>query len=236
MLIEFIKGFGLLVAYYLVFIAIAVVMRKFIDIPSEIFRKMLHLIVLASVFIFTYGFQTWWISCIAAISFIILIFPVLSLLERLEGFSWFFVERKSGELKLSLIVGFAMFAILTAAGWGLFDKKYIVVVSVLAWGFGDATAALFGKRFGKHYITGKLVEGCKTLEGSLSMYVISFITVSVILLAEGAFVWYVSLLAAALTAAACTAVELYTRNGMDTITCPLASAAVIILFNHFWRS
>jgi phytol kinase len=63
MLIEFIKGFGLLVAYYLVFIAIAVVMRKFIDIPSEIFRKMLHLIVLASVFIFTYGFQTWWISC-----------------------------------------------------------------------------------------------------------------------------------------------------------------------------
>ena len=93
MLIEFIKGFGLLVAYYLVFIAIAVVMRKFIDIPSEIFRKMLHLIVLASVFIFTYGFQTWWISCIAAISFIT---PYSrSFFIGTLSFSWFFVERKS---------------------------------------------------------------------------------------------------------------------------------------------
>ncbi|NMB95501.1 MAG: phosphatidate cytidylyltransferase, partial [Clostridiaceae bacterium] len=105
---------------------------------------------------------------------------------------------------------------------------YLVIASVLAWGLGDAAAALVGKRFGRHFIVGKLIEGRKSLEGTLAMFAVSFVSVIVVLIAYGAVKWYGYAPIAIITAAVCAVVELYTKNGMDTLTCPLAAAATMI--------
>jgi len=52
--------------------------------------------------------------------------------------------------------------------------------------------------------------------------------VVVILLVNGSVVWYHSIFIAAVTAGLTAVVELYTKGGMDTITCPLTAAFVMI--------
>ena len=95
-------------------------------------------------------------------------------------------------------------------------------------------AISIGKKYGKHHLEGKLIEGRKSVEGTLAMFVVSFLSVLVVMLANGNIAWYASLPIAVLTAAVCAVVELYTRNGMDTLTCPFAAAAVILPLVHLW--
>jgi phytol kinase len=123
---------------------------------------------------------------------------------------------------------FGMLIVLAVICWGLLGEKYLVIASVLAWGLGDAAAALVGKRFGAHYIEGKRIEGRKTLEGTLAMFVVSFLSVLIVLLIKGAVVWYGYVPTAAITATVSAVVELFSRNGRDTWTCPFAAAAVLI--------
>ena len=231
---EFITCFGILIAYFIVCASIALLLRRFVSIPREVFRKTLHIIVLGSILVFTNAFATWWISAIAAIVFMGIVYPVLSFAERKLDYSELLIERKRGEIKNSLVVVFSMFAVLICVCWGLLGEKYLVNAEVFAWGLGDAAAALIGKRFGRHYIEGKLVEGRKSIEGTLAMFVVSFISVLIILLINSAAQWYGYIPIAAVTAAVCAVVELYTKGGMDTITCPLAAAAIMIPLIRLW--
>jgi dolichol kinase len=226
---EFFQGFGLCILYYLVFASGALLLRRFVTVPKEVFRKTLHMIMLGSIFVWTYAFHTWWIAALSTLLFIAALYPVLLLAERfLPGYSNLLTERKTGELKTSLVVAFGMFAILITVCWGLLGERYLVIASVLAWGLGDAAAALVGKRFGRHHVEGKMIEGRKSIEGTLAMFVVSFIAVLTVLLIKGSVQWFGYIPVAVLTAIACAAVELFTKNGMDTITCPLAAATVLI--------
>jgi dolichol kinase len=234
MQLEFIKGYGILLGYFAVFAAGALFLRRFTAVPKEVFRKTLHIILLNSIFVWTYAFKTWWVSAIAAVAFMAMVFPILVFAERIPGYSELLTERKQGEIKQSLIAVFGMFAVLISVCWGWLGEKYLVIASVFAWGLGDAAAALVGKRFGRHYIEGKLVEGRKSLEGTLAMFTVSFFSVIVILLANGTLEWYRCAPIAALTAAVCAVVELYTRGGMDKLTCPFAAAAIMIPLVRLW--
>lgn len=166
--------------------------------------------------------------------FIVIIYPLLSLAEKLNCYSELLTERKSGEIKHSLILVFIMFAALNSICWGWLGNRWLVLACISAWGFGDAAAALVGKKYGRHYLEGRLIEGRKSVEGTLAMFTVSFISVLIILLIKGNAPWYFSMIIAALTAAASSLVELYTRNGMDTITCPFAAAAVLLPLLHLW--
>ncbi|HOM02443.1 MAG TPA: phosphatidate cytidylyltransferase [Acetivibrio sp.] len=232
--LEFIKGYGILFCYFFVCASSALVLRRLVTVPDELFRKILHMILLGSIFGWVYGFKTWWVSAIGTIAFILMVFPILAFAERIPGYSKLLIERKKGEIKKSLVVAFGMFAILICLCWGWLGEKYLILASVLAWGLGDAAAALVGKRFGRHFVRGRLVEGCKSLEGTFAMFVVSFISVAVVLIAHGAVKWYACIPIAAATSAVCAVVELYTKNGMDTITCPLAAAAILISLVHLW--
>ena len=234
MRLEFLIGFGLLLGYFAVCATGALVLRRLVALPAEVFRKTLHIILLGSILVLTYGFVTWWVAAAAAVVFIVLVFPILAVLEHVPGYSALLTERKKGEIKRSLVVVFAMFAVLLCVCWGWLSLRYLVIASVLAWGLGDAAAALVGKRFGQHYIEGRLVEGRKSLEGTLAMFAVSFVTVAVVLLANGAVCWYGYVPISLLTAALCAVVELYTLGGMDTLTCPLTAAAVLIPLVHLW--
>ena len=64
------------------------------------------------------------------------------------------------------------------------------------------------------------------------MFVTSFACVWVILVIRGGLTGAAYMLIALAVAAVSAAVELYSMHGMDTITCPLAAAAVLIPLIH----
>lgn len=231
---EFFTGLAAIAGYFVLCASCALLIRRFFDIPKELFRKTLHMVLLFSLLVWVYAFETWWVSAHAAIAFIVIIFPLLSIGERFRGYSELLTERKKGELKKSMILVFSMFVVVICICWGWLGDKLLALSCVYAWGFGDAAAALVGKRFGRHFLEGRLIEGRKSVEGTLAMFFVSFLSVIILLLIRGGLPWHGYLSIAAISAAVCAAVELFTVQGFDTVTCPLAAAAVIIPLVHLW--
>lgn len=235
-MIPFIQGFGILAGYYIVCASLALILRRLIKIPTEVFRKTLHTIFICSMFVWLYAFPNWWMASLAAILFIAMVYPILSVAEKWPGYSNLLTERHGGELKNSLLLVFIMFTILNALCWGLLGQRWLVIACICAWGFGDAAAALIGKKYGKHYLEGKYIEGRKSVEGTFAMFTVSFLSVLIVLISFANLPWFISLLIAFLTAAVSAFVELFTRKGMDTVTCPFAAAAVLLPLLMLWSA
>lgn len=174
------------------------------------------------------AFPNWWMTALSAIIFALLVYSLLWLAERIKNYFKIVTERKSGELKSSLIVVFSMFALVTTVCWGRLGDKLLVLASIYAWGFGNAAAALVGKYHGRHKIGGKIIRGRKSYEGTFAMFTVSFVCVFAILLLRGGLMWHICAVIAIATAAVSAAVELYTPNGMDTIACPVAAMVIIL--------
>lgn len=69
----------------------------------------------------------------------------------------------------------------------------------------------------------------------MAMFAVSFLSVLLILWLYVPMEGSGYVLAAAATALVTAWVELISRNGMDTLTCPLAAAAVLIPLVSLWR-
>lgn len=225
---EFLTGAGIVVVYFVVAASIAIACRFFIKIPDELFRKILHCILLGSLLAFVFGFQTWWLSAVTAIVFAVVVYPILAFFEKFRAYSQVTTERKKGELKTSLLLVFGMFAAVIAICWGWLGDRYLVLTSIYAWGFGDAAAALVGKRFGKHKIHLKFVDGKKSMEGSGAMFLTSFISVLVVLICRDGVGIGGCVIVSLLTALVSTLAELYSKDGMDTVICPMSAMVVLL--------
>lgn len=226
---ELVNGVVNILIYFIVCASSAALLRVTVKVPDELFRKLLHCILLGSLMIWTFCFETWWISALVSIGFAAIVYPILALAERIKGYSELLTERNGGELKHSLLLVFGMFAVVIAVCWGWLGDKMLVLASVYAWGFGDAAAALIGKRFGRHGIEGKHIEGRKSVEGCFAMFCVSFVSVVTILMLRGEMGTFLCVVIAVVTAAVATMVELFSLKGNDTVTCPLAAMAVLIL-------
>ena len=112
--------------------------------------------------------------------------------------------------------------------WGIFGDRYLVLACVYAWGVGDAFAALIGKQFGKHKTNLPFADPRKSWEGSAAMFLSAVFSVLTVLMVRGGLGFGACLLIALPAAAATTYVELITKDGLDTITCPTVAMAVII--------
>ena len=225
---EFLNGTIIFLIYLISLGTIILLIRKFTKIPDELFRKILHFILLGAYIPLLFGFQTWWKSIILVGSLLVLLLPVLLLAGKIPGFSSFVNERKKGEFTSSMVFALGIMLISISIGWGLFNDKYLVLASIYSWGIGDAFAALIGKRFGKHKITWKFVDNKKSYEGSIAMVITSMIAVFTVLIVRGGVNPLLCLLIAFSSALASTFVELCSKKGLDTITCPIVSMAIMI--------
>ena len=225
---EFYHGALAVCLYFAVAASAALFARKLIKIPDELFRKILHFILLFSYIPFVFAFETWWRSVVLTVTLEILIYPALALAERLPMFSRFVNERKKGELKQSLLLAFTMLAVCNSVCWGIFGDKYFGLACMYAWGVGDAFAALVGKRFGRHKIKWKYADGHKSLEGSAAMFVSSAIAIAAVLLIHDHLDLLGYLLIPAAGAGVATVVEMMTKDGRDTVYCPAAAMAVML--------
>ncbi len=214
---------------YLIPVAtIMLIARKFLKIPDELFRKILHFILLGAYFPFLFGFNTWWIAAGFAAGLIVIIYPILALAGKIPAFSSFVNERKKGEFKSSMVLALATVVISISIFWGIFGDKLLTMACVYAWGVGDAFAALIGKQFGKHKIKLPFVDPHKSWEGSAAMFLTATISVLTVLLVRGGLGLGGCLLISLIVATVTTYVELCTKDGLDTVTCPVAAMAVIL--------
>lgn len=225
---ELIHGAMAFVLYVVPVLTVILILRIFFRVPDELFRKLLHFILLGAYFPFLYGFRNWWAAVIFALLVIVLFYPLLALAGRIPVFSAFVNERKSGEFKSSLILALSMTAFSISICWGLLGDKLLVLACVYAWGVGDAFAALIGKKFGRHKIRLPFADPRKSWEGSGAMFTASVLSVLTVLLVRGGLSFGSCLMISVIAAAVTTYVELCTKGGLDTVTCPAAAMAVIL--------
>lgn len=222
-------GLFLFFGYFVVVGLPPLLLGAYGNVPSEVRRKMLHIVLVLSIIPLIELFSAWYMAVLAAILLVLVMYPVLALVERSPLYKRFSVEREGGEFKRSLIIVQLALTLLITVFWGLLGNawQYVVIVAVMAWGFGDAAAALVGKSFGRHKILHPHIEGRKTYEGTLAMYVVAGLAIFFTLLMYAGQSWQMSLGIAALVAPLCAAVELFSRRGMDTLTVPLSTAFLV---------
>jgi len=237
MIYEFIFGLSTFVLYYALAALVLLMVRPLFKHQMELFRKLLHIACTMSVLILQYAMETWYISVAVVLSFALFVYPVIAFVEKYPKVISALHQRKKGEIRSSLVLVFVMMALLTTVFWGLLGEswKFITVIAVMAWGFGDAAASLIGKSLGRNKINHRFVEKAKTREGTIAMSVVAFVAIFLSLIMYSQLSWYVSLLTAALIAPISAVVEMFSHNGMDTVTVPLATAVptygVILLFS-----
>jgi dolichol kinase len=176
-----------------------------------------------------YCTDIWWIAVAVEVFFLALVIAALKFFERFSFYQRLFVEKAKHEVIVSFITLFSLIAVLLAVFWGALgaEHKYAAIAAIMAWGPGDAVAAIVGKHFGRHKLQGKMIEGVKSVEGSVGMAVASFLCVLPILLLASGHPWYVSLAFSVLIAPIASLTELFTKRGWDTVTVPLVSALVL---------
>ena len=221
-------GAWVFVLYLLPAAVIMLTIRKFTKISDELFRKILHFILLGAYFPFLFAFETWWVSAGFAALLIIILYPLLALAGLIPAFSSFVNERKKGEFKSSMVLALFTVVFSISICWGMVGDKLLVLACVYAWGVGDAFAALVGKRFGKHKIKLPLADKHKSWEGSIAMLAASAISVAIVLICRGGLGIGECLMVSLLAAAVSTYVEMCTKGGWDTVTCPAAAMIVIL--------
>ena len=225
---ELLHGAKIFVLYLMPAAVIMLPARMFIKIPDELFRKILHFVLLGAYIPFLFAFEHWYMSAAFAAMLIAVIFPILVLAGKIPAFSSFVNERKKGEFKSSMVLALTTMVLSISICWGFFGDKLLVLACVYAWGVGDGLAALVGKRFGKHKVNLPLADKRKSWEGTGAMFGCAVISVLMVLLVRGGLGFGTCLIVALCAAAVTSYVELCTKGGWDTITCPTAAMAVIL--------
>ncbi|GIK29092.1 MAG: hypothetical protein IT298_13750 [Chloroflexi bacterium] len=229
-------GFGLLIAYFVV-VGVPLLFLKAVDrLPLEIARKSYHLVITFSIIPMLRLFSSWAVAVFVALLLMVVVYLILARIEDTTFFRRIAVERESGEFKRSLVIVQVTIATLIFVFWGLLgaDWKYVALVAVLAWGLGDAAAALVGKSFGRNPIQHRWLDGKKTYEGTFAMLAVAGTVIFSTLILYAQQPWHISLFVALLAAPVGAVVELFSHRGLDTITVPLAVGfSVLVLMCIF---
>ena len=112
--------------------------------------------------------------------------------------------------------------------WLLWGQPALLVASLMPMTWGDALAAVLGRRFGQRRYT--VAGSTRSLEGSAVMFFVSWVAtlVPLLLLPAQPIAPLVAVVAAAVTALAATVVEALSPWGIDNLTVPAVSALLLV--------
>lgn len=241
MLSDDLWGAGILIAYYLVIlVGFPVILKTKLKVPHEYVRKVQHVGYSLSVFLLLELFSSWYLALAAILLLMLLAYPFLLFTEKLPFYKRIFVDRSKagGEYRRQLLYAQLSFALLIFIYWGLLGARwhYVAAVAVMAWGFGDAAAALVGKALGRRHVFHRYIERAKTYEGTGAMILAAGLALFLTLFFYAGLTWYSSILIALLVAPVCGVVELFSRRGIDTLTVPFSAAAFIFPLAYLFKS
>lgn len=196
--------------YLGVLLFIAEILNRTQKTDTELTRKIVHIgtgnvILLA-----------WWLNITANVillasvvaSVVAIASYFLPLLPSVNG-----VGRKSlGTLFYAVSIG-----ILTALFWHQGEKQF-TAVGILIMSYGDGMAALIGQKWGKNPY--EFWGNKKSLEGSLTMTLVSILVVLIMLNIGSEWQWY-DLIIALVVGVSATILETFSWIGIDNLTVPV---------------
>lgn len=212
---------GILVSIGFVFLVIGLAsfMNKLKVLSNEGSRKLIHI-----------GVSNWWI--IAMIFFdnniIAAIVPGLFVIINYISYKkqiFNAMERDGSKGDLGTVYYALSLLILSFVTFKNKDLAYIGALGILIMGYGDGFAAIIGTNFGKHKF--KILNSNKSMEGSLTMFIISFL-VSIIIL--NIYLPSNILIFSFILASLSTLLELFSPLGLDNLTVPLGSSIFFYIF------
>ncbi len=236
MLLNDFYDIGLYFGFFITLGLPAILLKRYFNVPRELTRKLYHLVITLSIFPLVILFRTWFWAILAIFLFTLIVYPILKFVECSSIYQQIAVERESGEFKRSLIIVQVSMALMIFVFWGLLGEewKYVAIVAVIAWGFGDAAAALIGKKFGRNRILHPRIKGTKTTEGTYAMFAIAGLAIFLTFLIYSSQPWYVCLSIALLVAPISAVVELFSNGGMDTLTVPISTGLAVMFYMSFF--
>jgi phytol kinase len=205
------------------------ILRRLFSVKPDLTRKVIHISAGMWVFGVLLLFKHWEIGIVPFATFI----AINYLLYRYRVVGAMDTEDSSpGTIYFAISVTL-LFAILWRPDNSV-DQVPIAVAGVMAMTWGDALAALIGKRFGQHqYQVGSSV---RSWEGSAAMFLASAVVIFlVLLLLPGSFLspqavsvgMGKTFLTALVSAGCATLVEAISPHGTDNLTVPLVASGVI---------
>jgi len=203
--------------YVFVAIGIAEAMRRWRGYSTDFTRKFIHL----TVGMWSVGtvllFERWYMAIIPPVSFILLNY----FSYRQETFK----AMETGEKGNLGTVYFPLsFSLVIVLFWG---SPHLLVASLMPMTWGDAMAAVLGRRYGQFRYT--LWGSTRSLEGSVSMFLFAFMATFLVLWLFPPLSLGLSLLYALVVALLATLVEAVTPWHLDNLTVPLVSVLVLYL-------
>lgn len=228
-ILAFLKVFLIYIMYFVILAASLIVMWVYIRIPKYIFRKLLHGVAFFSILPLVLGTDQCWMAMLSVFIFLIVVCIALRLAESLSFYQSLFVEKAKHEVITSFILLFTLIFVLLGVFWGWMGdgSRYLAVAAIMAWGPGDAMAAIIGKNYGRHKLSGKMIEGVKSVEGTIAMGVTSLICTWITLVSMSSMDAGYALVVSLAVAPAAALCELFTKKGLDTITVPIISALIL---------
>ena len=136
------------------------------------------------------------------------------------------MERNSGTKDLGTVyyaISLFILALITFREGG---KPFVGALGILVMGYGDGLAALVGEKLGKRPFGPE--RNHKTLEGTLAMFLASFLVIFIVVSAYSSFNPFIIGFVLAVYA---TIAELYTPNGFDNLTVPLGTSILYTIIS-----
>ncbi len=221
--------FGLIFSYVYAFALLLILeaIRRWRKYPTDFTRKLVHIGAGMWIWGVLLLFDHWWFAIIPTGTFIIfnaifLRFRIFSAMDPKEGATFGTVY-----FAFSCTLLLATFHLGWEQGFPQ-GYEYVAMAGIMAMTWGDAFAAIIGKRFGTHTyrIAG---SGKRTIEGSIACFVATYIAVAVtltILSPRSLQLLLISALAAAILA---TLLEAISPAGTDNLTVPIGVAIASVL-------
>ncbi len=214
------EWWGIVLSFVYIFfiILLAEFIRRIAKFRTSITREIVHIgVSLWGIGIY-FLFRTWWGVLVPP-----LVFSGINYLSyRYEIFKAMELKGNIGTIlyPLSLCIIFPFF-------WYI-GNKIPAVAGLLVMGFGDGFAGIVGQKFGKHRY--KIFNAEKSIEGSIAMFLFSFLAVFLIfLIFSPSFTWAKIISISLITALASTLVEAISIKNFDNLTVPIIASLIIYL-------
>jgi phytol kinase len=200
------------VAFVYVFAALglAEALRKLLKLPVEFTRKVVHI----AVGMWAWGtialFDSKWLAIVTPA-----VFVVLNYVSYKRGL--FLAMESNNRSNLGTVYFPIAFVAIILLLWDV--DRFAVALTLMPMTWGDAFAAIIGRRFGSSTYT--LAGGTRSVEGSAAMFIFTFFAVLIPWVIHGS----PSVTSALTIAALSTIVEACSPNGLDNLFVPAASVA-----------
>lgn len=186
-------------------------------ITQESTRKLIHIGVSNWWFIFIFMFDNFWMAIIMPVIFIF--FNLISYKKNLV--------KSMGNKKMNRMgtVYYPVSLLLAVIYAFVLDDKIIPGIGILILGYGDGLAAVIGNKY-----KSKVIVDFKTVYGTLTMFIASFVVSFVMLLIFKNISIPYALLISLVLASFATVFELFSPYGLDNLTVPIGVMAILALF------